>query len=136
MAEKLKVTNITADNIKERDIVSVSYKLHQQIDAQGQPAGITRGGEIIVTVRSSKDGNTDILEWMCDPYMSKNGTITFVNRNGEEMKKLNFKDGYVVEYSESFEAEKPDSQVESFTISAKEIQVGNVKHNNRWTIDD
>lgn len=131
-----KVTTITADGIKEREIVYVKYTLNQQTDVEGQPSGTTRGGKIEVKVKSTNDGNTEILEWMCDSYMSKNGTITFVNHKGEEMKKLNFKEGYVVEYAETFEAEKSNSQYEEFTISAKEIQVGNVTHNNRWTIDN
>jgi hypothetical protein len=73
---------------------------------------------------------------MCDTYMSKSGTISYPNRQGGEMKALNFKEGYMVEYSETYDSTNSLLQYEEFTISAKEISVGNARHNNRWTIDN
>ena len=52
------------------------------------------------------------------------------------MKNLQFKEGYVVEYAETYDSTNSLLQFEEFTISAKEIQVGNAHHNNRWTIDN
>ena len=115
---------------------SSKYELNQQTDVEGQPTGTTRGGKIIVKVKSNDDGNTDILEWMIDTYMSKSGTISFPNRQGGEMKQLTFKEGYVVEYSETYDSTNSILQYEEFTISAKEIAIGNARHNNRWTIDN
>lgn len=114
----------------------VKYELNQQTDVEGQPTGTTRGGKITVKVKSNDDGNTDILEWMIDTYMSKSGTISFPNRQGGEMKHLSFKEGYVVDYSETYDSTNSLLQFEEFTISAKEIAVGNARHNNRWTIDN
>lgn len=128
-------THIEADGIKNRDILFVRYELNQQTDIEGQPTGTTRGGKIYVKVKSLDDGNSDILEWMCDSYMSKNGSIFFVNQQGSEMKTLSFKQGYLVEYAETFNSTDSQLQYEEFTISAKEIQVGNARHNNRWTLD-
>ena len=51
------------------------------------------------------------------------------------MKRLSFKNGYVVQYAETFDDANDNKQYEEFVISAKEIQVGNAIHNNRWTID-
>lgn len=127
---------ISADGIQEREVLFVKYELNQQTDIEGQPTGTTRGGKIIVKVKSNDDGNTDILEWMIDTYMSKSGTISFPNRQGGEMKHLSFKEGYVVEYAETYDSTNDLLQYEEFTISAKEIQVGNARHNNRWTIDN
>ena len=72
---------------------------------------------------------------MCDSYMSKNGVISFPDKDGGEMKRLSFKNGYVVQYAETFDDANDNKQYEEFVISAKEIQVGNAIHNNRWTID-
>lgn len=127
---------LTADGIKPREVSYVKYELYQQTDVEGQPTGTTRGGKIHVKVKSKDDGNTDIIEWMCDSYMSKNGSITFPNRKGEHMKELKFTEGYLVEYSETFDDSNQDKQCEEFTISAREIQVGNAVHNNRWTLDN
>ena len=131
-----RTATINAEGIKEREVLYVRYELNQQTDVEGQPTGTTRGGKIYVKVKSNDDGNTDLLEWMCDTYMSKSGTISFPNRQGGEMKNLQFKEGYVVEYAETYDSTNALLQYEEFTISAKEIQVGNAHHNNRWTIDN
>ena len=131
-----RTATINADGIQEREIIFVRYELNQQTDVEGQPTGTTRGGKIYVKVKSNDDGNTDILEWMVDTYMSKSGTISYPNRQGGEMKHLSFKEGYVVEYAETYDSTNNLLQYEEFTITAKEIQVGNARHNNRWTIDN
>lgn len=135
MAEQATV-KLNADGIKEREVSYVKYELYQQTDVEGQPTGTTRGGKIHVRVKSKNDGNTDIMEWMCDSYMSKNGTIWFPNLKGGKMKELEFTEGYVVEYAETFDDSNQDKQCEEFTISAREIKVGNAVHNNRWTLDN
>lgn len=131
-----RTATINADGIQEREVLFVKYELNQQTDVEGQPTGTTRGGKITVKVKSNDDGNTDILEWMIDTYMSKSGTISFPNRQGGEMKHLSFKEGYVVEYAETYDSTNSLLQYEEFTISAKEIAIGNARHNNRWTIDN
>ena len=131
-----RTATINADGIQEREVLFVRYELNQQTDVEGQPTGTTRGGKIYVKVKSKDDGNTDLLEWMIDTYMSKTGVISFPNRQGGEMKHLSFKEGYIVEYSETYDSTNDLLQYEEFTISAKEIQVGNARHNNRWTIDN
>lgn len=131
-----RTATISADGIQEREVLFVKYELNQNTDVEGQPTGTTRGGKITVKVKSNDDGNTDILEWMIDTYMSKSGTISFPNRQGGEMKHLSFKEGYVVEYAETYDSTNDLLQYEEFTISAKEIQIGNARHNNRWTIDN
>lgn len=131
-----RTATISADGIQEREVIFVKYELNQQTDVEGQPTGTTRGDKITVKVKSNDDGNTDILEWMIDTYMSKSGTISFPNRQGGEMKHLSFKEGYVVEYAETYDSTNSLLQYEEFTISAKEIAIGNARHNNRWTIDN
>lgn len=131
-----RTATISADGIQEREVIFVKYELNQQTDVEGQPTGTTRGGKITVKVKSNDDGNTDILEWMIDTYMSKSGTISYPNRQGGEMKHLSFKEGYVVNYAETYDSTNSLLQYEEFVISAKEIQVGNARHNNRWTIDN
>ena len=88
-----RTATINADGIQEREVLFVKYELNQQTDVEGQPTGTTRGGKIRVRVKSNDDGNTELLEWMIDTYMSKSGTISFPNRQGGEMKHLSFKEG-------------------------------------------
>jgi len=131
-----RTATINADGIKEREVLFVRYEFNQQTDVEGQPTGTTRGGKIHVRVKSTDDGNTELTEWMVDTYMSKGGTISFPNRQGGEMKHLSFKEGYVVDYAETYDSTNELLQYEEFTISAKEIEVGGARLNNRWTIDN
>ena len=131
-----RTVTLNADGIAEREVMYVRYELNQQTDVEGQPTGTTRGGKIYFKVKSNDDGNSDLLEWMCDTYMSKSGTISYPNRQGGEMKHLSFKEGYMVDYCETYDNKDEMQQYEEFTITCKEIQVGNARHNNRWTVDN
>ena len=82
-----RTVTLNADGIAEREVMYVRYELNQQTDVEGQPTGTTRGGKIYFKVKSNDDGNTDLLEWMCDTYMAKSGTISWPNRQGGEMKR-------------------------------------------------
>lgn len=123
---------IEIDGLEEREVLNVHYALHQEIDVEGRPTAITRGGTIHVKVKSLNDGNTDLYEWACDPYVTKKGKVKFEKRDGTNMKTLEFSEGYLVEYSESYDAVDNHSQIEEFTISAKKIDIGGVSHENRW----
>jgi len=135
---KYRVVTLNADGIAERQVIYMRYELEQQTDVEGQPVGRTRGGKITLRVRTPKDGNTDIVEWMCDTNMSKDGVIMIpaMDGSGHEVKSIKFKDGFVVSYSETFDRRQELKLFEEFTISAKIIKIGNAVHNNNWNVDD
>lgn len=132
---KYRVVTLNADGIQERQVIYMHYELNQQTDVEGQPVGRTRGGKITLRVRTPKDGNTDIVEWMCDTNMSKDGVITIPSLAGGDLKNIEFKDGFVVSYSETFDRRKELVLFEEFTISAKVIKIGNAVHNNNWSLE-
>ncbi len=129
----MRVVELKVDGLKEREVTHLNYALRQETDVEGQPTAITRGGKIKVKVKSLNEGNTDLLEWMCDPFMSKNGEISFMKRDGTNMKTLKFYDAYLVEYEEDYDALNDNAQYETFTISAKKIEMGAAEHENAWT---
>lgn len=134
---KYKVVTLNADGIKERQVLYMHYEFNQQIDVEGQPVGRARGGQITLRVKTPKDGNTDIVEWMCNTYMSKNGYISVPTLEGGELKRIDFTGGYVVAYSETYDFRNHELEMyEEFTISAKVIKIGVATHNNSWTLDD
>ena len=133
---KYRLVTLNADGIHERQVIYFHYELDQQTDVEGQPVGRTRGGKITVRVRTPKDGNTDIVEWMCgDTNMSKDGVITVPSLSGGDLKTIQFFDGFVVSYSETFDRRQELILYEEFTISAKIIKIGNAIHNNNWSLD-
>lgn len=129
---KLKV-----NGYEDREVISVSYKFNQEIDVEGQPTGTTRGGVITVKVKSTDAGNTDLLDWVCDSYLAKDGTITWPRRDGSTMKTLAFKDAYCVGYEETFDASNSQLQNEVITITCRQLTVtgkGSVQYDNHWAL--
>lgn len=115
------------------NVLDLSYALKQETDATGRPSSITRGGKISMTVEST--GEASFFEWMCNNFERKDGKITFTKRDSDAtMKELNFKEGYLVEYRENFNSTGDNPITETFTISAKEITMGNASHVNQWAV--
>lgn len=127
------ILTLKVDGLKERDVVHLNYNLNQETDVEGQPTSVVRGGKISFQVKSTNDGNTELLEWMCDPYNFKGGSIEFLKRDGTNMKTLKFQDATVVKYEETFNSLDETSQWEMVTISAKHIEIGAAVHENKWT---
>ena len=116
---------------KEMNVLSCSFSLHQEVDHTGRPSSITRGGQISLIVES--DANNDIFEWMCNNFERKDGSIVFTKRDSDAtMKELKFKEGYLINFDENFTASTNNPMHISFTISAKEITMGNGTHKNEW----
>lgn len=123
---------LKVDGLTEREVLKVDYALRQESDVEGRPSAITRGGKINLMVKSLNDGNTDFLEWVCDPYTTKSGTLEFEKRDGTNMKTLKFENAYLVDYKEVYDSIDENLQHEVFTISAKKIDVGGIFHENHW----
>lgn len=116
---------------KELNVLGCHYAMKQETDATGRPSSITRGGKITLTVESN--GETTFFEWMCNNFERKDGSIVFIKRDTDAtLKELTFKEAYLVDYKENFDSTGETPIVETFTLSAKEIAVGNGTHVNEW----
>lgn len=113
------------------NILSCSYDLFQETDATGRPSSVTRGGLIEVQIEST--GSDEWISWVADSFSRKDGTITFFKRDTDaKLKEVEFKEAYLVKYKEQFEATSALPMTETFTISAKEIVVGNMNLEKAW----
>lgn len=122
----LKVNGMT-----EREVMKVSYSFNQAVDVEGQMAGIPRGGKIVIRVKALNDGNPDLLNWMIQPNLAKDGSVEFnETRTGNLMKKIQFKDAYCIDFNELWEDKAGHS--EEITIVCREITVGAVTYTNEW----
>lgn len=118
---------------EEANVLTLHYQLKQETDATGRPSAVTRGGKITVTIEST--GKTNWFEWMCNNFERKDGSIVFIKRdNNATLKELNFKEAYMVDYKENFDAVNDQPASETFTFSAKEISMGSGSHVNEWPI--
>lgn len=116
---------------KELNILKHHFDLRQETDATGRPSSVTRGGKITLTVEAN--GETTFFEWMCNNFERKDGSIVYIKRDSDAtMKELKFKEAYMVDYNETFNSTGDNPVTETFTLSAKEIDLGNGKHVNEW----
>lgn len=116
---------------KEYRVLASSFDLHQLVDKTGRVSSETRGGRINVVVESTQE--TDLFEWMCNSYESKDGSLIFLKRDSDAtLKELKFKEAYMIDYSEAFNSTDDRPMNISFTLSAKEIELGNGKFSNEW----
>lgn len=116
---------------KEYRVLDASFDLHQVVDKTGRVSSETRGGKLHLVVESTQE--TDLFEWMIDPYSHKDGSIIFKKRDSDAtMKELKFKEAYMIDYNETFSSSNDRPMATSFTLSAKEIELGNGKFSNEW----
>ncbi len=116
---------------KELNILDCRYALHQEVDPTGRPSSVTRGGQITVTVESNQE--TDLFEWMCNNFERKDGSIVYLKRDSDAtMKELKFTEGYLIGFEETFHAANTNPMSITFTISAREISMGNGSFKNEW----
>jgi hypothetical protein len=114
-------------------VLKCSYSLHQDYDNTGRPSSITRGGVVNLEVESTDD--TSLFEWMCDSYMKKDAKVTFNKRDEDsKMKELEITEAYMVSYGESFDDTGTGAMTQSFSLSARNIKLGNGEHENEWAI--
>lgn len=122
---------IEIDGYKEREVQMVTYAFEQATDVEGQMSGIPRGGLITVRVKALNDGTPDLLAWMIERNLPKNGTITFLEtKTGKNMKTIKFTNGYCVNFEEKW-ADK-EGHFEEITISCQKIEFGSVVYENDW----
>ena len=123
--------SLEVDGYVKREVLHVNYEFDQATDVEGQIAGLPRGGKIHIKVKAMNDGNPDLLAWMIDRNLPKNGKITFLEtKGGKEMKTIEFTNGYCVEFHERWEDKM--GHYEEITVTCKEIKFGNVTYENEW----
>jgi hypothetical protein len=119
------------DGYKEREVMMVTYEFDQATDVEGQMSGIPRGGKITVRVKALNDGTPELLAWMIERNLPKNGQIDFLEtKTGKAMKSIKFTNGYCVDFDEKWEDKQ--GHYEEIVISCKAIEVGSVKYENDW----
>ena len=117
----------------EYRVLNCHYSLNQEIDKTGRPSSTVRGGVVDLTIESTDD--TSLFEWMCDSYMRKDATVTFNKRDEDsKMKELEIKEAYMISYEELFDDTGAGAMNEKFSLSARDIKMGNGEHENEWAI--
>ena len=131
MAENVNPVVLEIKDFEPREVIMVDYKFDQATDREGQIAGIPRGGKLRVRVKALNDGTPDLLAWMTERSLPKNGEIKFLEtKTNKEMKSIKFTNGYCVSFEEKWEDKM--GHFEEIEITCKAIEFGNVKYENDW----
>ena len=127
------------DGFADREVAAVTYSFNQTVDKENQPAGIPRGGKIIVRVKAMNDGNVELLNWMTDESLTKKGSIEFMvsSDTKKKMKSVEFEGAYCVDFVEHWEDKQADDKEalahwEEITISCKKLVNGPISYENPW----
>lgn len=119
------------DGYAEREVMMVSYEFDQATDVEGQMSGIPRGGKIEIKVKAHNTGTPDLMAWMIERNLPKNGTITFLEtKTGKTMKTIKFTNGYCVSFDEKWEDRQ--GHYELITITCQKIEFESVTFENDW----
>lgn len=122
---------LEVDGYKEREVLMVTYEFDQATDIEGQMSGIPRGGKITIRLKALNDGTPDLLAWMVERNLPKNGTITFMEtKTGKVMKTIKFTNGYCIDFNENWEDKK--GHFEEIVITCQKIEFGSVVYENDW----
>ena len=131
MADNVTPVVLKVKDFAPREVLLVNYKFNQATDQEGQVSGIVRGGQITIRVKALNDGTPDLLAWMTERNLPKNGSIEFLEtKTGKAMKTIKFENGYCVDFEEKWEDKV--GHYEEITITCKNIEVGSVKFENEW----
>lgn len=126
--------SLSVDGYKDREVISFNCEF-DKLDDEGNTTDVTKGGKITIKVPALKDGTPDLLAWMVDSSLAKNGKITVLDaKSGKASRSIEFTDAYCVNYEEVFNT-KPDGTLEHYeeiTISCKTINFGNVQYESAW----
>lgn len=124
------IAKLKLDN-EEMTVLHIHYQLNQGVDGNNRINTIVKGGIIHLVVESSE--NEDIHAWAASNDMIKSGEIVFKRQDTtSSMRKLMFKNGHCIQFSEEFNARDDQPMVMTFTISAEEILTARMKHKNNW----
>ena len=119
------------DGYKEREVLMVTYEFDQATDVEGQMSGIPRGGKIRIRVKAHNDGTPDLLAWMVERNLPKNGVVTFMEtKTGKVMKTIKFTNGYCINFDEKWEDKK--GHFEEIVITCQKMKFESVVFENDW----
>jgi len=116
----------------EFEVINCNYTFRRDVDAKGNVSSGIYGGSVNVTIASTDD--TSVIEAMINSqHKPIDGSIEFKKGDDDaKMKELEFKRGYIVQFSEGMDAIGTDAMTQNFTISAEEMKLGSAAHHNNW----
>lgn len=115
------------------EVLNCSYSFHQHVNPHtNETTSEIFGGNIDFTVATRKGDqmgdNAKIIDLMLLPHKDDvSGNAEFFNQKGESVRKIEFSHGAVVNFSESFSLGGEHAGIQNFTITCRDMKVGDYK---------
>lgn len=113
-------------------ILSCDFSFSQETEDNGLVSSSVKAGLINLSLGAIND--TELVQWMFNRVDFKSGKISFIGPNDagiqQEQKALEFEDGLLINYSESFTDES--EIVTNMSISARKIKLSNAQWETQW----
>lgn len=107
---------------KTYNVLSAAYDFKKSADQYGKPRVGTDGGSISLIVESSLD--TLFIKWMLSPTMTQDGEIIFMKRDTKAaMRRVQFSNGYCLNYSETFTGSGENPMTIALLISCSKMEI-------------
>ncbi len=113
-------------------VLHCSFNFNQPLGTNLKPSGKPQGGVLNVTLEVSK--NTDFFYWMINPSLTKNGSLTFFNRDAMSKQiTFDFQNAFCTNLSGVFDAYNSEPLKISVSIVAETLTInGEVDYSNNW----
>ena len=112
---------------KDREVQMVSYEFDQETDREGQMTGIPRFQMLRVRVKALNDGTPELMAWMCDRFLKKDGEIQFLEtKTLKVMKTIKFTGAYCVDFEENWADKEGHYELVNYKFNQATDQEGQV----------
>ncbi|MFO7672060.1 MAG: type VI secretion system tube protein TssD [Bacteroidales bacterium] len=116
--------------MQDREVLKIDFSISRQVNELGQPTSSLNIDAIKIKMAALNDGKVELAEWMSDPFAYKDGDIDYIGINGQILRPLSFKRGYLISYKEIYEPKL--GLIEEIVISPQEITTGNAMFQEIW----
>lgn len=114
---------------KSYEVLRCNYGFSQNYDASNKPSGFPSINVINLVVKATDE--TEFVDWMVSPRAEKDGEIV-IKLTESRFRKINFKRGYCVDYSENFDSYSGNAFLINMAILAKEIKINEITYKVEW----
>lgn len=119
------------------EALECEYEFSQSLEQTGKPATRSRGGHIIIVLKSTGDDDMFFQEWMSKQTEAKSGSIEFIiSGEGEKrkIKTISFDEAYCINYYEHFNHDNSVLMYMRITLSAAVVKFGGkVEFKSDWS---
>jgi len=117
----------------EYNVLNCHLGMEQKLGANGAAVQKPTGG--VVTFEVESTSSVDLFDWMVSSNKKRDGSVTFYRRDAmSRMRTLEFFDAICFKYDEVFNGSDENAMKTRFSISARQIKMGDVKVENEWAV--